>query len=453
VVSYPVTTSDECNNVERAALVVATGRYDDIRLRHLRSPRSDARSLAQVLSDPAIGGFCVRTLIDRRSYELAEEIENFFSDRRRDDIVLMYVTGHGIKDEAGRLYFAATNTKLDRLAATGLSSRFVSEQMERTRSRRVVMVLDCCYSGAFARLVAKADDRVDAVERLQGAGRVVITASSAMEYAFEGDRLAMDEGSPSVFTDVFVTGLQTGDADLDGDGQITVDELYEYVFEKVRLVTPNQTPGKIQHLRGTIVIAQAARSSVESAKDRDYLVAGDREQLLKAREVSAASHGAGTERTDHDVTSKYRVLIVDDHPVVRRGLRTLLIDKDWVEEVFEASTVASALREAVTRRADVIAMDIALPDGDGLDATQRILTLCPDASVLILTLTDDETFVSRALQSGARGYVLKDTDPDMIGDALRTVAGGGVVLGPKIGGGMLAALHETATGDNHRRDP
>jgi two-component system, NarL family, nitrate/nitrite response regulator NarL len=135
-----------------------------------------------------------------------------------------------------------------------------------------------------------------------------------------------------------------------------------------------------------------------------------------------------------------RILIVDDHPVVRRGLRTMLEGESWVSDVFEASTTAEALTSAVTNRVQVIAMDVSLPDGDGVDATQRIMQSCPDVKVLMLTMANDEEIVARALRAGARGYVLKDTDPDAVIDALRTVAQGGVVLGPGIGTSVLTTL-------------
>ena len=140
-----------------------------------------------------------------------------------------------------------------------------------------------------------------------------------------------------------------------------------------------------------------------------------------------------------------RVLIVDDHPVVRRGLRVMLEGEPWVRDVTEAASVEEAVREAVTCQADVIAMDVVLPDGDGVDATRRILEACPDAAVLMLTMADDEEIVARALSAGARGFLLKDTDPDMVLDALRTVASGGVVLGPKVGPAVLTALRRAPT--------
>jgi DNA-binding NarL/FixJ family response regulator len=135
-----------------------------------------------------------------------------------------------------------------------------------------------------------------------------------------------------------------------------------------------------------------------------------------------------------------RILIVDDHPVVRRGLRSMLQAEPWVAEVVEAETVAQAVMEAVTGEVDVVAMDIGLPDGDGVEATRRILQARPKAKILVVTMVDDEDAVSRALRAGARGYMLKGTDPDTLVDALCTVASGGVVLGPEVGPTLLTTL-------------
>lgn len=132
-----------------------------------------------------------------------------------------------------------------------------------------------------------------------------------------------------------------------------------------------------------------------------------------------------------------RVLIVDDHPVVRRGLRTMLDSEPWVAQVLEAASCAEAISVAAHQQVTVVAMDIALPDGDGVRATAQILLHRPRTAVLMLTMANDDDLVARALRAGARGYLLKDTDPDVVVDALRTVAGGGLVLGPGI---RLAAL-------------
>src|SRR3954453_16359865 len=85
-------------------------------------------------------------------------------------------------------------------------------------------------------------------------------------------------------------------------------------------------------------------------------------------------------------------------------------------------------------------MDLGLPDGGGTEATRRILQARPEAKILVVTMVDDEEAVSRALRAGARGYMLKGTDPDTLDDALCTVAGGGVGRGPEVGPAMLATL-------------
>ena len=129
--------------------------------------------------------------------------------------------------------------------------------MGNSRSKRVVLLLDCCCSGAFARGFAPwGGEAVELKERLQGRGRVVITASCAMEYAFEAGELTSDSGQPSVFTTAVVQGLATGEADRDGDGRISVDELYDSIFDQVRPTTPDQRPGIFADVQGALYIAQ-----------------------------------------------------------------------------------------------------------------------------------------------------------------------------------------------------
>jgi len=140
-----------------------------------------------------------------------------------------------------------------------------------------------------------------------------------------------------------------------------------------------------------------------------------------------------------------RVLIVDDHPVVRRGLRALLEGQTWVADIAEAQTAGEAVRTALTWQANVIVMDIRLPDGSGIDAARQIIKALPQARVLMLTMTDEEGTVLSALRAGAQGYVHKDSPPDMLVDALRTVAAGGVVLGPAVGRQVFAMLSGAPT--------
>ena len=90
---------------KRAALLIATSRYEDARLQRLAAPLQDAEALAQVLSDPAIGNFEVQTILNESSYTVKRKIDAFFADRRRHDLLLLYFSCHGIKDQRGQLIY------------------------------------------------------------------------------------------------------------------------------------------------------------------------------------------------------------------------------------------------------------------------------------------------------------------------------------------------------------
>ncbi|WP_327035268.1 caspase family protein [Micromonospora ureilytica] len=246
----------------RRALVVANARYDDPALAALRAPTHDADALARVLGDPAIGGFDVELLMDADERTVRRRVAGFFADRDRDDLLLLHFSCHGVKDPHGRLYLAARDTDLRSLGATGVAAAFVNDQLAQTQSKRVIVVLDCCYSGAFNRGVAARADRSVHIgdEFSTGTGRIVLTASSATEYAFEGADLTRAEAGTSVFTTALVNGLATGEADLGGDGEISVDELYDYTYRQVRERTPGQTPMKWTFgVEGSLTVARSVR--------------------------------------------------------------------------------------------------------------------------------------------------------------------------------------------------
>jgi hypothetical protein len=139
--------------------------------------------------------------------------------------------------------------------------------MRASRSRSIVLLLDCCYGGAFSQgVTVRASGDVNVLDSFPGGklgggrDRAVITASSAMEYAFEGDQLADDHSSrPSVFTSALVEGLATGDADRDQDGWVSLTELYDYVFDRVRDQNPHQTPSRDVEMQGELYVARRSR--------------------------------------------------------------------------------------------------------------------------------------------------------------------------------------------------
>nr|WP_052477623.1 caspase family protein [Kibdelosporangium sp. MJ126-NF4]CEL12944.1 High-affnity carbon uptake protein Hat/HatR [Kibdelosporangium sp. MJ126-NF4]CTQ98629.1 High-affnity carbon uptake protein Hat/HatR [Kibdelosporangium sp. MJ126-NF4] len=240
----------------RLALLIATYQYQDAGLRQLTSPAHDADALAAVLRDPAVAGFEVTTLTNEPHHRVGQAILDFYRGVRPDDLTFLYFTGHGLKDDGGRLYLAMTNTVRDNLLFTGLSAEEVDRAMRSCASTRMVLVLDCCYSGAFPTgRPAKGDATVHAIERFHGRGRAVLTSSDSTEYSFEGDHLT-GEAVQSVFTRHLVAGLRDGSADLNGDGDITLDELYSYVHDKVVAEMPRQRPRKQDEVKGQLVIAR-----------------------------------------------------------------------------------------------------------------------------------------------------------------------------------------------------
>lgn len=250
----------------RDALLIATGKYRNSRLKRLRSPVQDARQLAAVLEDPGIGSFQVNAIIDKPHYEVSQVIERFFQNRSPGDLLLVHLSCHGIKDNDGLLYFATTNTDPDLPASTAIPAEFLRNQILRSRAKSIVLLLDCCYSGSFLTGM-KGDGNIDIHEELAGHGRAVITATDRTEYAWEGDNLLKFEPEPSRFTGAIIRGLQTGEADLDHDGKIAVDELYEYVYEQLRRAKTRQTPRKWADLEYRVFVATAKASGPQVSRE------------------------------------------------------------------------------------------------------------------------------------------------------------------------------------------
>lgn len=125
-----------------------------------------------------------------------------------------------------------------------------------------------------------------------------------------------------------------------------------------------------------------------------------------------------------------RVLLVDDQPIIRQGLRSLLETNSDIEVIGEAENGQRAIDQIPTLQPDVILMDIRMPVMDGVAATQAIAQNYPQTKVLVLTTFDDDEYVSQAMRLGAKGYLLKDTEPDDLAMAIRAVHRGHTQLGP-----------------------
>lgn len=288
----------------RRALLIANARYSDSRFDELRAPTGDVEGLAAVLADPAIGGFEVARIVDQSTDVVKERIEEFFTEKGSlDDLLLLYISGHGVMAEDRSLYFATISTKFNNLESTGIEAGFVDRQMGRARARSVVLILDCCHSGAFGRgRTPKGSRSVHIEDRFTpdlplkrpasstgGYGQVVLTASSDLEYAFEDMNLnAYDPSEPgSIFTHFLVQGLRSGKADRDGDGFVAIEELYVYAFIAVREDSPHQTPTIIARTQGQLIIAPPPSTPPAISTDTPAVVP----DTAVAQPVKSFTHG------------------------------------------------------------------------------------------------------------------------------------------------------------------
>ena len=240
------------------ALIIGNNKYDDPKLAQLKTPAADSQALAKILDDKTIGSFdAVTSLINQKETRVRRAISEFLSHKKPDDMVLLYFSGHGVLDDRGRLYLALKDTQVDLLKATSLPSSFLTDEMDSCRSKRQILILDCCHSGAFARGTKGEQKAVtEATFEGSGFGRVVLTASDSTQYALEGNQV-LKQTEFSLFTHFLLDGLRTGQADINQDGQISLDEWYDYTYSRVISETPRQVPHKWSYnQRGDLVIAR-----------------------------------------------------------------------------------------------------------------------------------------------------------------------------------------------------
>ena len=227
----------------RRALILANGTFKDAKISRLESPAPDARRLANLLKRKDVGGYEVTLCVDPDFATARIEVQKFFEGASHDDMNLILISGHGIKDRWGKLHFASADTDMGVLRASSLASRYVIECMDESDAAQQILFIDTCYSGAFAKgMVNKAamvsvsrDDFGD----VDAKGKAIITASTSVQLAGEGKA---DGSVQSVFTRHLIAGIETGAADNGGTGQIRLNALFDYVRSSLKRDAPGQTP-------------------------------------------------------------------------------------------------------------------------------------------------------------------------------------------------------------------
>ena len=226
----------------RVALLIGSTQYQR-GFQPLPAVAENLQRLAAVLGNPEIGGFEVETLLDPDHGQMRVKLETWLRQRQKDDVSLLYLTGHGVKDRERKLHFAATDTSKpdeELITSTALAAADLRSYLRQSKASKQVVILDCCFSGAFGDLVAMDDGSVDVEAALleeERPGRVVLTSSSSMQHSF------VEEGAKlSLYTQYLLEGLETGAADTNDDEAITADEIHRYVSRKVTEVSSSMTP-------------------------------------------------------------------------------------------------------------------------------------------------------------------------------------------------------------------
>ncbi|MEH2398862.1 caspase, EACC1-associated type [Nostoc sp.] len=227
----------------KVALLIGVSEYE-AGLNPLPSAVKDVEGMRRVLVNPEMGDFAeadVTVLKNPQRQEMEDAIYNLYANREKDDLLLFYFSGHGVKVESGEFFFSTRRTSKNQgklIPTSAVSATNVHSWMKDSKSKRLVLILDCCFSGAFAKgLTAKDGGIIDLQQYLGGEGTAILAASTSMQYAWESDNLEL-----SIYTHYLVEGIEKGAADIDGDGLIAVDELHRYAKSKVQEASPAMTP-------------------------------------------------------------------------------------------------------------------------------------------------------------------------------------------------------------------
>ena len=222
---------------KRIALIIHNDTYHDPSLSRLKMPVADIHTLAMVLRQPTIGNFNrVETLLNQSVGEVRRRVADLFHRKQRNDELLLYFMGHSLLDEAGQLYLATVDTALDSLAETASSAIYLTDCMDRSFSRRQMLLLECSAGNG-----PRTGTGLATAFKGRGYGRVVLTTTHTIQYILAEEKVVGETTSPG-FTHYLIQGLQTGAADVDRDGQIELRELYEYIQGQAEQATSYLQP-------------------------------------------------------------------------------------------------------------------------------------------------------------------------------------------------------------------
>jgi hypothetical protein len=241
----------------------------------------DIEALRQILVDPDRGDFAnsdVTVLPDADETQIRRAISRLFLNRQPEDKLLFYFSGHGTLDKFRKFYLTGISTEGNDLIGTALSSDVLRDAMRQSRASQIVVILDCCYSGAFPKSMKAKGSGIDVISELEGTGWAILTASDSTQYAFEQEGFDL-----SLYTHFLVEGLRTGAAARNKQIGITVDDLHSYVTEKVQLANDRMTPKmSLDETGHRIVLARSPQDDpkLKFRKEIDELITSQNGNIL-----------------------------------------------------------------------------------------------------------------------------------------------------------------------------
>jgi formylglycine-generating enzyme required for sulfatase activity len=247
----------------------------------LPSAVRDIEALRQILVNPDRGDFAnsdVTVLPDADETQIRRAISRLFLNRQPEDKLLFYFSGHGTLDKFRKFYLTGISTEGNDLIGTALSSDVLRDAMKQSRASQIVVILDCCYSGAFPKSMKAKGSGIDVISELEGTGWAILTASDSTQYAFEQEGFDL-----SLYTHFLVEGLRTGAAARNKQIGITVDDLHSYVTEKVQLANDRMTPKmSLDETGHRIVLARSPQDDpkLKFRKEIDELITSQNGKIL-----------------------------------------------------------------------------------------------------------------------------------------------------------------------------
>jgi hypothetical protein len=306
------------------ALLVANSTFpaDRYNLPDLEGPRNDSALLRDALCDGEVGLFAsdnVRLVTERTMAEVLSEAEDVLVSATQRDTLLLYYSGHGLLDQAGELFLCTRDTRSDRLRSTAVKASDLRGMMDQSAAGTMVVVLDCCHSGRFK--------GGDIPATLAGRGRFVVASSRSGELANDSHV----RNHASLFTHHLVEGIMYGAEDHDGDGIVTLSELYDYVHAALG-AGGRQVPQKRFEGDGDVALA------LRAVRTAPLPLTGLVDPAVSAPVLDLSETSVDLGEVDHD-----EVLPPERIAVINRGGGTLdwvaECSADWVEVVAESSAV------------------------------------------------------------------------------------------------------------------